>query len=61
MTGAWNVRSRSSRTREGNGEEQERMKRIFSAFVSAADGGFFSRIWWIVGTAVYQLHPCCLN
>lgn len=33
------------------GEEQERMKRILGMGLGRGD---FKRIWWMVGTAVYQ-------
>ena len=34
------------------GDEQDLMNRILGLVVG---GGFLRRIWWIVGTAVYQL------
>ena len=40
------------------GEEQDLMNLILGL---VEGGGFFSRIWWIVGTAVYQLALCVMK
>lgn len=41
-----------------NGEEQDLMNLILGLVVG---GGFLSRIWWIVGTAVYQFALCVIK
>lgn len=51
-TGALNARSISWNVLGDSGDEHERMNRIFGI----GDGnGCLSRIWCMVGTAVYQL------
>jgi hypothetical protein len=45
------VLSRSSKVLGERGDEHERMKRILGMGFGR---GVFRRIWWIVGTAVYQ-------
>lgn len=53
-TGALYVSSSRWKVVGDRGEEQDLMKRILGF---GFGGGFLRRIWWIVGTAVYQFAP----
>mmetsp|Transcript_38112 Transcript_38112/g.100851 ORF Transcript_38112/g.100851 Transcript_38112/m.100851 type:complete len:200 (-) Transcript_38112:704-1303(-) len=60
-TGALKVASRRSRTGAAREALQLRTKRRLTPSWSFSFSARERRIWWIVGTAVYHVAPCCLT
>jgi len=57
-TGALYVSSNWWKIVGERGEEHDLMNLMLGL---VEGGGFFSRIWWIVGTAVYQFALCVMK